>query len=107
MKPLLLLAMASLAGSALLAEPQGSDVKGKYYYRKECKTCHVEKGSAPVLTPLSKTQAQWRKFFEAGKHGASGAPIAPKFCKPDHLTDIKAFLVNHASDSPQPMTCGN
>ena len=63
-------------------------------------------GHAAELTPLSKTQSQWKKFFDAGKHGKSGEGLAPKFCTPEQMLDIKTFLINHASDSPQPETCG-
>lgn len=88
------------------APAKGSDTKGKYYYKKNCKTCHVKGGEAMELTPLSKTQAQWRKFFEAGKHGKTPVPISPKLVTPEQQLDIKTFLINHASDSPQPETCG-
>jgi mono/diheme cytochrome c family protein len=81
-------------------------VKGKYYFKKNCKTCHAEGGSATVLTPLSKTQDQWRKFIDEAKHGKDGQPLTPKFGTPQQILDIKTFLVNHASDSPQPETCG-
>lgn len=99
---LVLMAMAL----PLAAQAKGSDTKGKYYFKKSCKVCHVKGGSAMELTPLSKTQAQWKKFFEAARHGKPAVPIAPKFGTPEQLLDIKTFLVNHASDSPQPETCG-
>lgn len=103
----LLSAFALLAAALpLAAQAKGSDTKGKYYFKKSCKACHVKGGSAMELTPLSKTQAQWKKFFEAGKHGKPAVPIAPKFGTPEQILDIKTFLVNHASDSPQPETCG-
>jgi hypothetical protein len=88
---------------ALSLFAQGSDTKGKFYFKQNCKTCHVE-GKGKVLTPLTKTQAQWKKFFEAGKH--KGEPISPKHGTPAQILDIRTFLVNHASDSPQPETCG-
>ena len=106
MKILSLLTLAALLAVPLAAEQKGSDTKGKFYYKKNCKSCHVEKGSAAVLTPLSKTQAQWKKVFDAGKHGKSGEALAPKFGTPEQILDIKTFLINHASDSPQPETCG-
>jgi mono/diheme cytochrome c family protein len=106
MRILPLLTLAAVAALPLAAGQPGSDTKGKYYYKKNCKSCHVEGGQGPVLTPLSHTQAQWKRIFEAGKHGKEGVPFAPKFVTPEQLQDIKAFLVNHASDSPQPETCG-
>ena len=101
--PVLALLAATLP---LMAQAKGSDTKGKYYFKKSCKACHVKGGSAMELTPLAKTQAQWKKFFEAGKHGKPGVPLTPKFGTSEQLLDIKTFLVNHASDSPQPETCG-
>lgn len=97
-----LIVLAALAVALPLAA-EGSDTKGKFYFKKNCKSCHVE-GKGKVLTPLSKTQAQWKKFFEAGKH--KGEALAPKLGTPEQMVDIKTFLVNHASDSPQPETCG-
>ena len=106
MKILAFLAAAAVLAAPLAAGPTGSDTKGKYYYKKNCKTCHVKGGSAAELTPLSKTQNQWRKYFDGGKHGKGGEALAPKFATPEQVLDIKTFLINHASDSPQPETCG-
>ena len=100
--PSALLVLTTLA-LALPLDAQGSDVKGKYYFKKTCKTCHAE-GKSKVVTPLSKTQAQWKQFFQTGKH--KGEPLSPKLGTPQQMLDIKTFLVNHASDSPQPETCG-
>lgn len=97
-----LLTLAVLAAALPLAA-EGSDTKGKFYFKKNCKSCHADGKGAKAITPLSKTQAQWKKFFEAGKHGKD--PLS-KLGTPEQLLDIKTFLVNHASDSPQPETCG-
>lgn len=98
-------ALALLAAAQpLLAQGKGSDTKGKFYYKKSCKVCHSEGGGAKALTPLSKTQAQWKKFFDGGKH--KGEALSPKLGTPEQILDIKTFLINHASDSPQPETCG-
>lgn len=97
-----LITLAVLAALPLAAQ-QGSDTKGKFFFKKTCKACHAEGKAAKAITPLSKTQAQWKKFFEAGKHGKD--PLS-KLGTPAQLLDIKTFLVNHASDSPQPETCG-
>ncbi len=106
MRTNLRLALAALVlALPLAAEEKGSDTKGKFYFKKSCKTCHVKGGAAADLTPLAKTQAQWKKFFEAGRHG-KGDALAPKHGTPAQLLDIKTFLINHASDSPQPETCG-
>jgi cytochrome c5 len=98
--------IAVLAAIALpLAAEGGSDTKGKYFFKKSCKTCHVAGCAAMEVTPLSKTQAQWKAYFAAGKH-KKGAEKLDSLVKPEQVKDIQAFLTNHASDSPQPMTCG-
>ncbi len=93
--------MASLAVSAA----QGSETKGKYYFKKTCKPCHVEGKSGGLLTPLSKTQAQWKAYFQAGKHN-KGKEALSALLNEQQLLDVQTFLVAHASDSPQPETCG-
>lgn len=99
-----LLAVAA-ALSASLAAQGGSDTKGKFFFKKNCKSCHAPGGSAKEITPLSKTQAQWKAYFAAGKH-KKGAEKLDGLLKPEQVKDVQTFLVNHASDSPQPETCG-
>jgi len=106
MRILTLLTLATVLAIPLAAQEKGSDTKGKFYYQKDCKICHVAGGKGGVLTPLSKTQNQWKKVFDAGNHGKSQEPFSPKFAPEGHLLHIKTFLINHASDSPQPETCG-
>jgi cytochrome c5 len=107
MRSATLLTLAALVlALPLSAEEKGSDTKGKFYFKKTCKTCHMKGGAAADLTPLSRTQAQWKKFFDAGKHGKAGEALSPKLGTPAQVLDIKTFLINHASDSPQPETCG-
>ena len=83
----------------------GSDTKGKFFFKKTCKACHAPGGSAKEVTPLSKTQAQWKAYFAAGKH-KKGAEKLDTVLKPEQIKDVQTFLINHASDSPQPETCG-
>jgi cytochrome c5 len=104
--PKLLKFIAVIAAIALpLAAEGGSDTKGKYYFVKSCKTCHAAGKAAKEITPLSKTQAQWKAYFAAGKHN-KGTEKIESLVKPEQVKDVQAFLTNHASDSPQPMTCG-
>ena len=101
-----LTALAILAAlAAPLAAQEGSDTKGKFYFKKTCKSCHVAGGTAKEVTPLSKTQAQWKAYFAAGKH-KKGSEKLDTVLKPEQVKDVQTFLVNHASDSPQPETCG-
>ena len=88
-----------------LAAEGGSDTKGKFFFKKSCKSCHAAGGSAKEVTPLSKTQAQWKAYFAAGKH-KKGAEKLDSLLKPEQVKDVQTFLTNHASDSPQPETCG-
>ena len=90
---------------APLAAQGGSDTKGKFFFKKTCKSCHAAGKSAKEITPLSKTQAQWKAYFAAGKHN-KGKDALTKVLKPEQVKDVQTFLVNHASDSPQPETCG-
>jgi len=99
-----LLALITALALPLAAEG-GSDTKGKFFFKKTCKACHAPGGSAKEITPLSKTQAQWKAYFAAAKH-KKGAEKLETVLKPEQIKDVQTFLVNHASDSPQPETCG-
>ncbi len=88
-----------------LAAEGGSDTKGKFFFKKTCKSCHAPGTPAKEITPLSKTQAQWKAYFAAGKH-KKGTEKLDSVLKPEQVKDVQTFLVNHASDSPQPETCG-
>ena len=84
---------------------KGNEGKGRYYFRQTCKECHTKGAKGGEVTPLTKTQAQWRTYFTKGKHGG-GAEALTKLMSPEQLLDIQTFLVNHAADSLQPETCG-
>jgi cytochrome c5 len=107
----LLLAMVAalaLAGAgAAAAKPNPN--RGKSLFKATCKSCHVKGGAAKVLTPMSKTQAQWARAFKAGPAVACARKAEAKGGKPltgADLSDMEAFLVAHAADSDQPETCG-
>ncbi len=87
----------------VIAAGNGNARKGKYLYRKSCRTCHVNGGSAAELSPVSKTQAQWDKVFENLDQLQCKAEWA-KLSDKDR-TDIYAHLWGHASDSPAPAKC--
>ena len=84
---------------------KGSDTKGRAYYRQMCKDCHTKGAKAGEVSPLTKTQAQWRLYFQKGKHAGGTEPLT-KFLEDTKLLDVQTFLINHAADSPQPETCG-
>jgi len=96
------------AAAALLAfagQPRGSETKGRNYFRQTCKDCHVKGAQGGEISPLSKTQAQWRLYLQKGKHAGGAEPLT-KFMNDAQLLDVQTFLINHAADSPQPETCG-
>jgi cytochrome c5 len=91
--------------SSLSAGDKGNETKGKFYFKQTCKPCHVKGEKGGEITPMSKTQAQWKDYFAKGKH-MKGAEQLSKYLTPEKLNDALAFAYNHAVDSPQPETCG-
>ena len=91
--------------SALSAASKGSETKGKYYFKQNCKTCHAKGAVGGEITPLNKKMSQWTAYFQAGKH-ARGKEALNKVIPDDQLRDVQTFLTNHAADSLQPETCG-
>jgi mono/diheme cytochrome c family protein len=90
---------------AISAGPKPSETKGRHYFRENCKTCHTKGAAGGEITPLSKTQAQWKLYFTAGKHNRRTEPLN-KLMSDDQVQDVQAYLIAHAADSPQPETCG-
>lgn len=103
-KILSLLLTGVLIATLAVASSGGNPKKGKYLYKKSCKSCHGDGTEGKKLTPLSKTQAQWNRFFEKDKH-KDKADAWTQFGEQD-LKDIQQFLFDHAADSDQPETCG-
>lgn len=104
MKVLIVMMLVLLVSVAAFAAEGGNARKGKYLYKKNCKSCHVSGAEGGELTPLSKTQKQWDRFFNEDKHKKS--PDALKGFSEQDLKDINQFLFDHAVDSDQPETCG-
>lgn len=88
---------------ATLAEDKGNARKGKYLYRKSCRTCHCEGGSAKPLSPIDKTQAEWDEVFQ-NIDKLTCAKEWDKFSEKDKA-DMYAHLWGHAFDSPSPAKC--
>jgi len=103
-KAIAIFAMLALSASAVIAAEGGNPKKGKYLFKKNCKTCHVADAEGKDLTPLSKTMSQWDRFFDRDKHQAK--PDVWKDFSEQDLKDIQQFLFDHAADSDQPQTCG-
>jgi mono/diheme cytochrome c family protein len=87
----------------VLAEDTGNARKGKYLFRKNCRTCHGEGGSGKELSPISKTQAQWEAVFKSIDELQCSAEWQ-KLSETD-LADMHAHLWGHAYDSPSPAKC--
>lgn len=86
-----------------VAMAEGNARKGKYLFRKNCRSCHAEGGSAPALSPISKTQAQWQHVFETIDQLACSNEW-DKLSDKDRA-DMYAQLHGHAFDSPSPAKC--
>jgi len=78
---------------------------GRDLTRTKCKKCHVDGAKGGTMTPLSKTQRQWERFFEKGQHEKK-TQGAWKQITPKELEQIRQYLIDHAADSPHPETCG-
>ena len=104
-------ALASLFVAALLStvaiagSPKGSETKGRNYFRGSCKECHTKGAKGGEITPMTKTQEQWRTYFTKSKHAGGTEPLN-KVMPDTQLLDVQTYLINHAADSPQPETCG-
>ncbi len=93
-----------MVGTSLAEQKAGNEKKGKYLYRKNCRACHIDGGTAPTLSPNSKTQDQWERAFE--KYERLQCADEWKKLTAEELQDILSYLYNHAFDSPTPATCG-
>jgi cytochrome c553 len=96
----LFLCLLTVVTSAAAVAASGNPKKGKHLYKNTCRSCHAE--GENKLTPMSKTQSQWERFFEKNQHNPEGI----KELSGQDLLDIRQYLINHAADSDQPETCG-
>ena len=100
---LIILIFLLAAIGVVMADDKGNARKGKYLFRKNCRTCHVEGGDAKELSPISKTQADWQKAFDNYKQVKCVATW-DKLSDKDR-NDMFAYLHGHAFDSPSPAKC--
>jgi hypothetical protein len=101
----LFLSASVLSTETFAEDKKGSDKQGKFLFRSKCKECHWPEEEGGDVTPMTYTQAQWKGFFERNKHKRK-KDVWTEMFKPEELVDIKTYLINHASDSEQPETCG-
>ncbi len=94
--------------SAGLALEKGNKRKGKYTYRKVYKAC-MERGEVdspkPPISPDAKTQAQWTRTFEKKEFADFGCKKEWDALSDEDISDIYAYLHDHAADSPTPAKC--
>ncbi len=103
---LTLLVATLVTTTVVQAAIEGGDAKsGKALANEKCKYCHVTGADGGTMTPLSKTQQQWERFYTKDQHNKK-APGTWDKIKTNELIDIMQFMYDHAADSPQPATCG-
>jgi hypothetical protein len=84
---------------------KGNARKGKYTFRKSCRSCHNDSGSAASISPDTKTQAQWARQFKQSKYEKLACKDEwAKISEQDRL-DIFTYLHKYAADSPSPAKC--
>ena len=112
MKKWLMLALAltisiSFVGAAFAID-KGNKRKGKYIYRKVYKACHARgevESAKPPINPDAKTQAEWTALFDAKTFDEFGCADEWGNLSDDELSNIYAYLHDHAADSPTPLKC--
>lgn len=99
---------ASEDGDEAKSEIKGSDKKGKYWFKKTCKSCHGKDADGGEVTPISKTIKQWERYFKKDRHYKTDekTEMLGETFDAEQLIHIQTFLINHAADSDQPETCG-
>jgi cytochrome c5 len=88
----LLMAFCLVAPGTVMAK-KGNARKGKYLYRKHCRTCHKDGEVGKALSPVIKNHEDLKCADEWSKR------------KPKDLKDMHAHLWGHAYDSPSPAKC--
>jgi hypothetical protein len=89
----------------IFAAKKGNGRKGKYLFRKNCRTCHIENGAATALSPISKTQADWSIVFKKDAFSKLTCSAEWEKRKEKDLLDIYTYMYDHAFDSPSPLKC--
>lgn len=103
-KVFLVLVLAAVAIFAVTsAFAAGNARKGKTIWKKNCRdVCHNgSKNGIAELSPVSKTQAQWKAALPKIKECSAKASLKEK-----DVEDMFEYLHSHALDSDQPETCG-
>jgi len=100
------LLMISFLGTAMAG---GNYRKGKYLFRKNCRSCHMENATgdkqAKVLEPATYTMSEWTAAFAPEKAATYPCKSAWEKATPKGIEDIYAYLYKFAKDSPTPAKC--
>jgi mono/diheme cytochrome c family protein len=91
--------------SVNFAGPEGNKRKGKYLFRKNCRTCHIDGGDAMELSPINKTQAEWQIVFTEDAYQKLQCKAEWEKLSDKDRTDIYTYMYKHAFDSPSPLKC--
>lgn len=112
MKKLIILAIAALftfsSAGLCLASAKSNARKGKYTYRKVYKACHQRgkiESATPILSPDTKTMAQWDRVFKDKDFDQFKCKEEWSKLSDKDLSNIHAYLRGHAADSPSPAKC--
>lgn len=92
---------AALAGAEFTND--GNDRKGKYLYRKNCRSCH-DGSEAAELSPISKTQAEWQKCILC-KACMVACPYDARFVSLEHKAVEKCTLCIHRLQEGREPAC--
>ncbi len=110
-KPLMIILALMISISfvgAAMAMDKGNKRKGKYIYRKVYKAC-FQRGAVdsakPPINPDAKTQAEWTALFDGKTFDEFGCADEWSNLSDDELSNIFAYLHDHAADSPTPLKC--
>lgn len=104
--------LSSLLATAAMAETEVE--QAQRLYRENCRICHDNGSPNGEYTPMSLIQAQWKRFFDRKyerthrkvvDEARGGVPVTEAI-SPEDLEMIETFVVDHAADTDQPMTCG-
>jgi hypothetical protein len=107
-----LVLLAGVQTSTAFAETQVE--KSQRLYREHCRDCHDDGSANGEYTPMSLIQAQWQRFFDRKYERThrkvmdetkGGIPVTEAI-SPEVLEQIQIFVIDHAADTDQPMTCG-
>jgi cytochrome c5 len=107
-KAIIALTVALVFAFAAAAFAEGNARKGKRVWKKSCRTTCHDGSKATELSPVSKTQAQWKMFFDGdhAKINKAHEGVTVETLDAQDYEDMFEYLHSHALDSDQPETCG-